>query len=72
MANRAVNRNVRSPVLFCCLAIASAHLGREAEAREAATELLQLQPGFRISEWTVGLRLSPVYVEGLRKAGLPE
>jgi adenylate cyclase len=72
MAKRAVTRNVRSPVLFRCLAIASAHLGREAEAREAAAGLLELEPGFRISEWTVGLRLPPVYVEGLRRAGLPE
>jgi hypothetical protein len=56
-----------------CLAIALAHLGREAEAREAAAGLLKLQPSFRIFEWTAGPRgLGQIYIDGLRKAGLPE
>jgi adenylate cyclase len=55
-----------------CLASALAHLGRELEAREAAASLLELVPNFRISEWIAGRWRSHVYVDGLRKAGLPE
>jgi adenylate cyclase len=59
-------------VTYRCLAIALAHLGREADAREAAAGLLELDPDFRISNWTAGRRLGHIYTEGLRKAGLPE
>jgi tetratricopeptide (TPR) repeat protein len=44
----------------------------EAEAREAAADLLKLEPGFRISKWPAGRRLPQIYIDGLRKAGLPE
>jgi adenylate cyclase len=59
------------------LAIHCAHLGRMEEARAAAREVLRLHPNFRISEW----RQRPPYrnpsaleryVDGLRKAGLPD
>jgi adenylate cyclase len=69
---KAISQNLLTPTTYRCLAIALAHLGREAEAKEAATRLLELEPGFRISEWTLGLRLPQVYVDGIRKAGLPE
>jgi adenylate cyclase len=58
-------------------AIGYAHLGMMEEARAAAREVLKLHPQFTISEWRERLpfRQGPVlerYVEGLRKAGLPE
>ena len=42
---------------YRCLASALAHLGREAEAREAVAGLLELEPGFRISEWVARRRI---------------
>jgi adenylate cyclase len=71
-AQQAVRQNRIYAVTYRCLAIALAHLGREAEAREAAAGLLELDPDFRISNWTAGRRLGHIYTEGLRKAGLPE
>ncbi|WP_244485791.1 adenylate/guanylate cyclase domain-containing protein [Bradyrhizobium tropiciagri] len=57
-----------------CLASAFAHLGRDAEAREAAARLLEVDPGFTISAWIArgGQSNSKLTIEGLRKAGLPE
>jgi TolB-like protein len=71
-AKKAVHQNPLFAVTYRCLAIALAHLGREGEAREAAAGLLELEPSFRISEWTAGRRLGQIYIDGLRKAGLPE
>jgi DNA-binding winged helix-turn-helix (wHTH) protein len=71
-ARKAIRQNELYPVTYRCLAIALAHLRREAEAREAAADLLKLEPGFRISEWPAGRRLPQIYIDGLRKAGLPE
>jgi adenylate cyclase len=71
-AKKAVRQNPLYPAAHRCLAIALAHLGREAEARKAAAGLLELEPGFRISEWTAGRWLARMYIDGLRKAGLPE
>ncbi len=71
-AKKAIRQNELYPVTYRCLAIALAHLRREAEAREAAAGLLKLEPGFRISEWPAGRRLPQIYIDGLRKAGLPE
>ena len=57
------------------LAACLAHLGRQAEAKAAARELLTRQPDFRIAplRWpfkpSVGLER---IVEGLRQAGLPD
>jgi TolB-like protein/tetratricopeptide (TPR) repeat protein len=72
VAKKAVRQNSPNPVTYRCLAIALAHLGREAEARKAAAGLLELEPSFRISEWTAGRWLAQIYIDGLRKAGLPE
>ena len=57
-----------------CLASAFAHLGRDAEAREAASRLLEVDPGFTISAWIArgGQSNAKLQIEGLRKAGLPE
>jgi adenylate cyclase len=57
-----------------CLASAFAHLGRDAEAREAAAHLLEVDPAFTISAFIArgGQSNSKLLIEGLRKAGLPE
>jgi adenylate cyclase len=57
-----------------CLASAFAHLGRDAEAREAAARVLKFDPAFTISGWIArgGQSNSKLMIEGLRKAGLPE
>jgi adenylate cyclase len=57
-----------------CLASAFAHLGRAAEAREAAARVLEVDPGFTISAWIArgGQTNSKLLIEGLRRAGLPE
>jgi adenylate cyclase len=59
---------------YRCLASAFAHLGRGAEAREAAARLLELDPAFTISAWIArgGQSNAKLLIEGLRKAGLPE
>jgi adenylate cyclase len=73
-AKHALQKNPTFSMAYCCLASALAHLGREAEAREAAAGLLELEPDFRISEWVArgGLSRAQMYIDGLRKAGLPE
>jgi adenylate cyclase len=58
-------------------AIAYAHLGLMKEAQATAREVMRLQPEFTISQWIQRppFRKGPVlerYIEGLRKAGLPE
>jgi adenylate cyclase len=57
-----------------CLASAFAHLGRDAEAREAAAHVLEFDPAFTISSWIArgGQSNAKLLIEGLRKAGLPE
>jgi adenylate cyclase len=59
---------------YRCLASAFAHLGRDAEAREAAASLLVVDPKFTISAWIArgGQSNAKLLIEGLRKAGLPE
>jgi adenylate cyclase len=59
---------------YLCLASAFTHLGRDAEAREAAARLLEVNPTFRISGWIAwgGQSNAQLVTEGLRKARLPE
>jgi adenylate cyclase len=59
---------------YRCLASALAHLGRDAEAREAAARLLETDPAFTISAYIArgGQSNAKLLIEGLRKAGLPE
>jgi TolB-like protein len=73
-AKKAVRQNPLFPFSYRCLASALAHLGREAEAREAVAGLLELDPDFRISERVARSDVSglQLYVDGLRKAGFPE
>jgi adenylate cyclase len=62
------------PPPYRCLASAFAHLGCDAEAREAAARLLEVDPAFTISAFVArgGRSNSKLLIEGLRKAGLPE
>ena len=53
------------------------HLGQQAACEDVRSRLLQLEPGFSLHEATVRSALRRpedlrLYVEGLRKAGLPE
>jgi adenylate cyclase len=73
-AKKAVRQNPLYPVAYRCLASALAHLGREAEVKEAVAGSFELDPDFRISVRVTragGSQLQ-LYIEGLRKAGFPE
>jgi adenylate cyclase len=59
------------------LAIGYAHLGMMDEAKSAAREVLRLHPSFTIGEWRRRPPFRPGeafdrYIEGLRRAGLPD
>ena len=71
---KAQRQNPLYPTAYRCLASAFAHLGRDAEAREAAARLLEVDPAFTISSWIArgGQSKAKLLIEGLRKAGLPE
>jgi adenylate cyclase len=71
---KALRLNPSHPGAYRNLASACAHLGRDAEAREAAARLLEVDPGFTITGWIArgGQSNSKLTIEGLRKAGLPE
>ena len=71
---KALRQNPSYAAAYRCLASAFAHLGRDAEAREAAARLLELDPDFTVSAWIArgGQSNAKLLIEGLRKAGLPE
>jgi adenylate cyclase len=71
---KALRQNPSYSPAYRCLASAFAHLGRDAEAREAAARVLELDPAFTISVWIArgGQSNAKLLTEGLRKAGLPE
>ena len=73
-AKKALRQNPSFSSAYRCLAAAHAHLGRDAEAREAAARVLELDPGFTISVGIARGTMSnaKLFIEGLRKAGLPE
>ncbi|WP_431014448.1 adenylate/guanylate cyclase domain-containing protein [Bradyrhizobium pachyrhizi] len=73
-ANKCRRQNASYSLAYRCLASAFAHLGRDAEAREAAALLLQLDPAFTISAMIArgGYPNAQLLIEGLQKAGLPE
>jgi adenylate cyclase len=73
-AKKALSQNRIFVPSYCCLTTALAHLGREAEARDAAASLLELKPDFRISGWVARScpRTRQMFIDGLRKAGIPE
>jgi adenylate cyclase len=75
ITKKAVRQNQSYLGSYRVLASALAHLGRDAEAREAADRLLQVDPaatitGFIARGWSQ--TNSHLLIEGLRKAGLPE
>ncbi|MCA6115487.1 tetratricopeptide repeat protein [Bradyrhizobium sp. WSM 1738] len=72
---KAQRHNPCYPGPYRCLASAFAHLGRDAEAREAAARMLEIDPAFTISAWIARSQLSKtakLMIKGFRKAGLPE
>jgi adenylate cyclase len=73
-AKKAQRQNPSYPATYRCLASAFAHVGRDADAREAAARLLEVDPTFTISVWVAraGQSNAKLMIEGLRKAGLPE
>jgi adenylate cyclase len=77
--DRSLREQPRLSLAFRVKAAAHAHLGRVEEARDCVRQMLELQPSFTISRWktTYGAKaFSPetmaMYVDGMRKAGLPE
>jgi adenylate cyclase len=73
-AKKALRQNPTHSAGCRCLACAFAHLGRDAEAREAAALVLERDPAFTISGYIArgGQSNAKLLIEGLRKAGLPE
>jgi adenylate cyclase len=72
-AKNALQHNQTYGEAYLCLAAALAHLGRDTEARKTVTQLLEIDPDFRISEWVARSGQSArMYIDGLRKAGFPE
>jgi adenylate cyclase len=59
---------------YRCLASAFAHLGHDVEAHDAAARVLEFDPAFRVSAFVArgGQSNAKLFIEGLRKAGLPE
>jgi adenylate cyclase len=74
VGKKAQRKNSSYAAAYRCLASAFAHLGRDAEAREAAARLLEIDPAFTITAWIArgGQSNSKLLIVGLRKAGLPE
>jgi adenylate cyclase len=71
---KALRQNSSFAPAYRCLAAAFAHLGRNAEAREAAARALEVDPAFTISADIARGAISNAkrLIEGLRKAGVPE
>jgi adenylate cyclase len=72
---KALRQNQSFSPTYRGLASALAHLGRDAEAREAAARLLEVDPNFTMTSWLArgqSNRTMKLSNEGLRKAGLPE
>ena len=78
-ADRALHEQPRFDPAMGVKVVACAHVGRLDEARECLKQRLELQPGLTIAGWKANAAVkfaSPeilaLYVDGLRKAGLPE
>jgi TolB-like protein len=77
-SDRALQGQPRWAVAIRLKVVACAYLDRTEEARDGLSRMLELQPGLTIAWWKSSYRgmfppeLLDFYVEGLRKAGLPE
>jgi tetratricopeptide (TPR) repeat protein len=77
-ADRSVREMPRNALALRIKVVASAQVGRIAEAQAALFQLLQLQPELTISGFRAyaasnfAPEILAVYIDGLRKAGLPE
>jgi len=75
---RALREEPTYPTALRTKAIACAHLDRIDEAREAVRQLLDLQPWNSVARTQqfyarlLGPQAAAIYVEGLRRAGMPE
>jgi adenylate cyclase len=76
VGKKAQRQNPSNSSTYRCLASAFAHLGRDAEAREAAARLIEVDPNFTLSSYLARgghtQTNAKLWIEGLRKAGLPE
>jgi adenylate cyclase len=75
VSKKALRQNSSDPTAFRGLASALAHLGRDAEAHDAAARVLEIDPAYTISGRLSSQRTQTtlkLLAEGLRKAGLPE
>jgi adenylate cyclase len=74
VTKKALRRNSSASQIHRGLVSALAHLGRDAEAREAAARLLEVDPMFTVTSFIARGNFSNIklLIEGLRKAGLPE
>jgi adenylate cyclase len=77
VAKKATRLNQTYVTGFHCLASALGHVGAEVETQKAVSRLLELEPGFRISEWvkrgaSQWHTRNKLVIEGIRKAGIPE
>jgi tetratricopeptide (TPR) repeat protein len=75
-ARKAIDGNPNFALAYCVLAIASARLGRSAEAAQAITRLIAIAPRFRVGtlrriRFADAARLQPD-LDLLRAAGLPD
>ncbi len=78
-ADRTLNAQPRYTIAMRVKLISLAHLGRTDEARDWLKRLLALWPGLTVAAWRASYatavfppELLALYVDGLRKAGLPE
>jgi adenylate cyclase len=74
-AHKAIAEQASWTASYRSLAASLAQLGRLGEAKRAVEQLLSLEPDYRISKYAPLYRPSEGterYLEGLRKAGLPE
>ena len=73
-ARKALRQNPTHALGYRCLASAFAHLGRDAEAREAALRVVEHDPTFTIASYIDrgGQSKAKLLIEGFRKAGMPE
>jgi len=71
-AKNAIRRNQTYAPAHRCLAAALTLLGRDAEARMAVNQALEIEPDFRVSKMIARHLRNPIVIDAPRKAALPE